>query len=73
MGAAESGSFWVKVRIADTIGEAREPSKPRAITFAIARAFGIDVDSSRVSIIGAVGTSRRAMSKRGSPMGAVGC
>jgi hypothetical protein len=59
MGAAENGSFWVKVRVADATGEACEPSKPQAITFAIARAFGIDVDSSRVNIIDAVGARRR--------------
>jgi hypothetical protein len=56
MGAAENGNFWVKVRVAGTIGEALEPSKPRAIAYAVARAFGIDVDSSRVSISDAVGT-----------------
>ena len=70
MGAAENGSFWVKVRVADTTGEAREPSKPRAITFAIARAFGIDVDSFRVSIIDSVCTRRSAMTKRESPIAA---
>ena len=59
MGAAESGSFWVKVRIAGTTGEAVEPSKPRAIAFAIARAFKFDVDSSTVSIIDAAGARRR--------------
>src|SRR5713226_4945716 len=26
MGATENGGFWVKVRVADSIGEAREPS-----------------------------------------------
>jgi hypothetical protein len=70
MGAAENGSFWVKVRVAGTTGEAREPSKPRAITFAVARALGIDVDSSRVSIIDAVGTRLSAKSKRESPIAA---
>jgi hypothetical protein len=59
MGAAENGRFWAKVRIAGTTGEACEQSKSRAITFAIARAFGIDVDSSRTSIIDAVRAKRR--------------
>ena len=44
MGAAENGSFWVKVRVAGNNGEARELSKPRAIAFAIARAIGIQVE-----------------------------
>lgn len=42
MGAASNGGFWVKIRVAGVIGEASEPSKARAITFAIARALGID-------------------------------
>ncbi|MGD0132585.1 MAG: hypothetical protein ABSE57_11090 [Bryobacteraceae bacterium] len=45
MGAAESGGFWVKLRFAGTTVEARDPSKPRAITLAIARALGIAADS----------------------------
>jgi hypothetical protein len=45
MGAIKNGGFWVKVRVAGSIGEAREASKPRAITFAISRALGIEVDS----------------------------
>jgi hypothetical protein len=57
MGAAD-GSFWAKVRIAGTTGEARELSKPRALTFAIARAFEIDVDSFRTSIIDAARAKR---------------
>jgi hypothetical protein len=56
MVGAENGSFWVKVRVAGTTGEALEPFKPLAIAYAVARAFGIDVDSSRVSISDAVGT-----------------
>ena len=59
MVGAENGSFWVKVRVAGTTGEARDPSKPRAMTFAIARAFGIDVDSFRVNVIDAAGAKRR--------------
>lgn len=46
MGATDDGGLWVKVRVAGTTGEARDPSKPRAITVAIARALGIKVDSS---------------------------
>ena len=59
MGAAENGSFWAKVRVAGTTGEACEPSKSRAITLAIARAFGIDVDSFRTSITDAARAKRR--------------
>jgi hypothetical protein len=46
MGATDRGRFWAKVRIAGANGEAGDPSKPRAITVAIARALGIKVDSS---------------------------
>jgi hypothetical protein len=46
MGSAEKGGFWVKVRVVDSIGEASETSKPRAITFAVARALELEVDSS---------------------------
>jgi hypothetical protein len=46
MGASESEGFWATVRVAGTTGEARDRSKPRAITVAIARALGIRVDSS---------------------------
>lgn len=46
MGSSENGGFWVKVRIGDAIGEALDVSKPRAITFAIARAIGLEVDAS---------------------------
>lgn len=45
MRAAENGGFWVRVCLAGATGEAREQSKPRAITFAIARAVGIEVES----------------------------
>jgi hypothetical protein len=37
--------FWVRVRIGSTVGEARDVSKPRAITIALARALGLEVDS----------------------------
>ena len=43
MGATEDGGFWAKVRIAGITGEARESSQARAITFAVARALGIEV------------------------------
>jgi hypothetical protein len=42
VGTTENGSFWAKVRVAGVTGEARESSQARAITFAIARAVGID-------------------------------
>jgi hypothetical protein len=42
IGAAENGTFWARVRIAGVGGEARESSQARALTFAIARAIGID-------------------------------
>lgn len=45
MGEIEGGGFWVKVRVGDAIGEASESSKPRALTFAIARAVGLEVGS----------------------------
>jgi hypothetical protein len=38
------GRFQVKVRIAGAIGEATESSQARAISFAIARAIGVEVD-----------------------------
>ena len=47
MGAAENGGFRAMVRIAGVAGEAREPSQARAITFAIARAMGIDPEGNR--------------------------
>lgn len=37
--------FWVRVRIGKAIGEARDRTKPRAITLALARALGLEVDS----------------------------
>ncbi len=46
MGSAEGG-FSVSVRIADTIGEAVDISKPRAITHVVARALGVEVDPSQ--------------------------
>jgi len=45
MGEIKGGGFWVKIRAAGAVGEASESSKARAITFAVARALGIDMDS----------------------------
>lgn len=39
------GNVRVHVRIGDATGEARGASKPRAITWAIARALGIEVEA----------------------------
>jgi hypothetical protein len=36
--------FWVRIRIGKTIAEARDISKPRAITLAVARAVGIEAE-----------------------------
>jgi hypothetical protein len=44
MSTADNGDFWVKVRVAGATGEARAACKPRAMTFAVARAIGIDVE-----------------------------
>ena len=44
MGASENGGFWARVRVAGKIGEACESSQARALTIAIARAIGIDVE-----------------------------
>jgi|SRR5579863_7809002 len=43
MGSEKRGEFWVRVGIAGNVGEARNTSKPKAITLAVARALGIDV------------------------------
>src|SRR5262245_26426066 len=40
----DKGNIYVQVRIAGTKGEARGTSKPLAITYAIARAVGIEVE-----------------------------
>lgn len=45
MGAPEGGGFWARVRIAGVTREARESSQARALTFAIAYAIGLKVDS----------------------------
>ncbi len=44
MGAGADGVFSVQVRICGRGGEARHESKPRAITLAIARALGLEVE-----------------------------
>ena len=41
----DKGGIHVRVRIDGTAGEAREASKPLTITYAIARAVGIEVGS----------------------------
>mgnify|MGYP000098690790 CR=1 FL=1 len=41
----DKGSIHVRVRIGGTAGEARGTSKPLTITYAIARAVGIEVES----------------------------
>jgi hypothetical protein len=45
MGSGENGVFWARVVILGVVGEARQASQARAITFAIARALGLEVDS----------------------------
>lgn len=42
MGADEQGTFWARVVISGVVGEARECSQARAVTFALARAIGIE-------------------------------
>ena len=44
LGADDTGRFWAKVQIGQVMGECRDRSMPRAITCAVARAVGIDVD-----------------------------
>lgn len=43
MGGTRHGGFWVRVQMAGAIGTARDRSKPRAITLAVAQALGVDV------------------------------
>jgi hypothetical protein len=40
--ARQDGVLTVRVLIGGTVGEARDASKPRAITYAVARAIGLD-------------------------------
>ena len=42
MGAADNGGFWARVSIGGVAGKAQESSQARALTFAIARAIGIE-------------------------------
>jgi hypothetical protein len=41
-GSGEDGVFWARVVILGVVGEARQASQAQAITFAIARALGIE-------------------------------
>jgi hypothetical protein len=43
--ARQDGVLTVRVRIGETLGEARDTSKPRAITYAVARAVGVVPDA----------------------------
>lgn len=45
MGLDGTGHFCVQVRVAGKLGMAREEPKPRAITLAVARALGIEVEA----------------------------
>ena len=45
MGAKAGGEFWCWVNISGVVREARDASMPRAITYAVARAAGIDVEA----------------------------
>ena len=40
----QTGCFSARVEIGGVVGEARDRSRPRAVTIAVARALGIDVD-----------------------------
>jgi hypothetical protein len=42
MDRGQDGLFWVKVCIAGATGEAQESTQARAVTFAVARAIGLD-------------------------------
>jgi hypothetical protein len=45
MGSEQGCEFWPRVEIAGIVGEAHRASKSKAITFAIARAIWIDIES----------------------------
>ena len=45
------GNFWVQVRIGGGTGAADGASKPRAITCAIARALGIEVEGTEANAV----------------------
>lgn len=47
MGATENGRFRAMVCVAGVAGEALESSQARALTFAIARAIGIEPEGNR--------------------------
>ena len=49
MGSDRGGEFWVRIEIAGRVGEARHASKPQAITFAIARALGIELEGAEAN------------------------
>ena len=40
----DKGSFWVRVRLGEAVGEANGVCKPRVITCAVARVLGLDAD-----------------------------
>jgi hypothetical protein len=44
MGAAENGGFWARVRVGGATGEARDSSQARALSLALARVIGIEVE-----------------------------
>lgn len=41
----DGNGFWVRISIGTCVGEARDASKARAITLAIARAIGVEPDA----------------------------
>src|ERR1700722_13628810 len=45
MNCDKSGTFHVQIYLAGKVGEAHNKSKARAITYAIARALGLEVDN----------------------------
>jgi len=47
MGASRTGALWVRVRLRGGTGEARDSSKARAITWAVALAAGINPEANR--------------------------
>jgi hypothetical protein len=48
MGNDRAGEFWVRVKIGDVTGEARDKSKAAAITLAVARAVGIEFNGGKL-------------------------
>lgn len=47
LSADQTGCFWARVEIGGVLGEARDRSRPRALTIAVARAAGIEADEVR--------------------------